>query len=151
MDTYREAAQYYPLRAELYGHVAGIVTPRVRENETVADVIVGGAYVASLRSAARGGGGKSKSADSADLIFALSLFSWWPFMPDPAPQVQEQLVSMRGPLFEGLASGSIFDMERLRTAVPERTLRMDILELYQAQQKDVGAFLGGAGASSIWP
>lgn len=150
MDPYREAAQYYPLKRELFARVAGVIADRVRGTENLSDVLVGGAYIASLRLAVRGGG-KSKTSDSSDLIFALSVFTWWPFKPDAAPHVEEQLLNLRGSLFEGLAAGSIFDMEALRTSVPERTLRMDILELYQAQQSDIGAFLNIGGQATTWP
>lgn len=110
------------------------ISDRLREGETAEDVMVGGAYLASRRAQAF----VNRRPGPADLEFALSIFTWWPFKPDPPEFVEDRLLGIRLRVVEEVRRG---DVEYLDRIVPRRTLRLSLWELYSRQQQGIAEFL----------
>ena len=77
----------------------------------------------------------------AELVFALSIFTWWPFKPRAPREVEAQLAAVRN-LIAGLASTIDFRiLSTLDRLVSDDTLRLSTEQLYARQQLSVMAFL----------
>jgi hypothetical protein len=106
---------------------------RLAEDESYDDVLVGSAYLGARRESLLG-----RSGGTDDMIFALSIFCWWPAKPDPPPEVQDQLYVVRREAFRGAARG---EWHRLDRVVPDSTLLFPPSELFEAQRRGLSAFL----------
>ncbi len=114
------------------------IQPRLREGESIDDVIEGGAFLASQRAERAG-----RTPTRDDLTYALSIFTWWPIKPTPSQEVENVLLQLRPRLFEGAASRLAKGdrMEDLMAVVPEDTLLLDDADLHRRQREQVGSFL----------
>ena len=74
------------------------ISDRLTKGETVEDVMLGGAYLAARRAEAF----FNRRPGPADLEFALSIFTWWPFKPVPPEAVEERLLVIRRRVVENV-------------------------------------------------
>jgi hypothetical protein len=77
--------------------------------------------------------------------FAASIWTWWPFKPDPPDEIETRLLVLRPRAFAG---ARFEEVDRLDLLVPDRTLMLTTPELYERQQLSVSAFLANRGSSS---
>jgi hypothetical protein len=133
-------ARIMPLSPSEFEFALSSVTPRLSTNEDPKDVLAGAAYLGRRRATLF----KRRPA-TADLEFALSIFTWWPFKPDPPSDVEADLYRIRLYAFEGafrsLVGSFKIEFGRLNSLVPDETLMLSKWDLYSKQRLGISAFL----------
>lgn len=92
------------------------VAQRLEGGESLEGVLRLAAFLGTKRAELLG-----RSPEATDVVFALSLFCWWPFKPDPPDPVRTALRARRA----NLASLA----ERERFAEIEASVNLDVLTL----------------------
>jgi hypothetical protein len=133
MDAFEGMQRWLPLNEAEFEFAHAAVSGRLAEGENIEDVFAGSAYLGARRASLF-----ERRPSASDLEFALSIFTWWRFKPDPPPDVEEQLRSIRRDAFEGARFGRV---EILDSLVSIDTLRLGRWELYLRQRVGIGAFL----------
>lgn len=118
--------------------IARTVQETAQDDENVDDIIVGGLLLGKRRSELF----TREFQIYKDVPFGLSLFCWWPFKPQYLPANREFLLRNRRVLFEGLRGiplgevrqDQIVDLPLMR-AVPDKTLTLDLEELFSMAQR----------------
>lgn len=105
---------------------ASIVKLTVQRSEEIPDVIEG-AYALGERRAQTLGRG---FWPGEDVVYAMTLFCWWPFKPAMSISVKAVLQELRGPLFKH-ASRSYSVRANLVEAIPRALLELNTEELHK--------------------
>ena len=74
------------------------IESRLQPNEELDDFLVGCAYLAAERAALLG-----REGNYEDLVFAMSIWTKWPYKPNPPKAVEKRLLAASPNLFKGLA------------------------------------------------
>jgi hypothetical protein len=133
MNGFEAVQEWVSLEESEFDFAKRAVVDRLTEDENIDDVMVGSAYLAARRAGLFG-----RPPGTGDLEFALSIFTLYPFKPDPPDEVERELVNIRRLHFQGLRSGNV---ESLDSLVPEETLRLSLWQLYARQGMGVSEFL----------
>ncbi len=132
---------YVPIAQDEYELVTSQIAPSLQEGESASDVMSGASYLAARRASLL-----HRDYQPDDLYFVLSIWTYWPLKPPPPPPVEAQILSLRHRVFADAANTdlNVKSNHPLANVVPDETLVLSPQELYDRQQKSVGAFLSVA-------
>jgi hypothetical protein len=84
-----------------------------------------------------------RPGSSADLAFALSLFTWWRYKPDVDPATERTLQTVRQQLFKGIAQRDMgkWETSPFAPVVPRSTLLLSEAELHAKLPRRIGDIL----------
>lgn len=118
--------------------VAILIGRTLKEDESLDDVLTGCAYLGARRAKLL-----NRPGSIDHLVFALAIFTWWPFKPTPPKRVELELRRVRRAAFMGLArlSPVVISERSIAWLVPDETLKLSLHRLYQRQRSGVEEFL----------